>query len=710
MSERLELRLRFFLYFGLIAVGALASIGWAGWFIGRRIDPALMADLVLAGVVMFFTTVGLTLWVWMQFDEQVGRPIITLIAEIRACVHAGTDHHWNPRTARYLGILAPTLKELISALHEARQEREQAVREATAEAEREKRNLEAVLQDLQEGVVICSLQHRVMLYNRQALEIFRSPENLGLGRSFLSFVNPQPLRHALDRLMARFNADRHIEHREGLTTLIVCPTANAHQQLRIHMALLLNPEQTRPTGYVVAFNDFTDELAAGVWRDRLLQDVTTDLRQRITHMTLAAEVLCHSTPPPPETVEALRPVIRAELTAVSERLQRLDEAANDLLAGAWPMSEVFSPVLLQLARDRRSENREMDVEIEGDPLWLQCDSASIAELLDRLLNRVAVWASVELFRLYASRVGGHAYLDIVWIGNPVPNTVLTVWLAERLDEGLGPVTVQDVLSRHKTDLWSQRLNFSRSCLRLPLHLAEHYYDRPMKSLEPIPGRPEFYDFELLEHREHSTPHDTPLKDLTLVVFDTETTGLEPSRGDEIISIAGVRIVNGRLLRGEIFANFVNPGRRIPPASTRIHGIDDEMVRDAEPIAVVLPRFHAFVGDAVLVAHNAAFDMKFLTLKQERAKVRFEQPVLDTVLLAAHLFPNAESLTLDTLAQRFNVSIADADRHTAVGDAMATARVLLRLMDLLPTVGVRTLGEALAASEKQVGLRRAQEVY
>ena len=80
------------------------------------------------------------------------------------------------------------------------------------------------------------------------------------------------------------------------------------------------------------------------------------------------------------------------------------------------------------------------------------------------------------------------------------------------------------------------------------------------------------------------------------------------------------------------------------------------------------------------------------------------------MLAAHLFENAESLTLDTLARRFNVTIADEDRHTAVGDAVATARVLLRLMDLLPTAGVRTLGEALAASEKQVGLRRAQKVY
>jgi len=266
-----------------------------------------------------------------------------------------------------------------------------------------------------------------------------------------------------------------------------------------------------------------------------------------------------------------------------------------------------------------------------------------------------------------------------------------------------------VLSRHKTEIWCEPVGEGRSRLRLPLVTVEFDTTKGRGAVR-LEARPEFYDFDLFARIERDSLADTPLRDLTYVVFDTETTGLEPSKGDQMVQIAGVRIVNGRMLRGEVFNSLMHPGRAIPRVSSEVHGITDAMVANADPITVVLSRFHRFVGDAVLVAHNAAFDMKFLTLKQEEAGLRFANPVLDTVLLGAAIFGADESLTLDTLAERFAIKIAAEERHTALGDSLATGHTFLKLIDLLEAGGIKTLREAIAISEKQAAIRRAQGKY
>lgn len=226
----------------------------------------------------------------------------------------------------------------------------------------------------------------------------------------------------------------------------------------------------------------------------------------------------------------------------------------------------------------------------------------------------------------------------------------------------------------------------------------HPSDAETSSSPPYGSRPEYYDFDLFQSSAQTRSlEDSKLSELAFTVFDTETTGLDPANGDEIIQIAAVRIVNGKLLRHESFNQFVDPKRSIPPHTIPIHGITPEMVKGQPSIDNVLPAFHQFAQDTVLVAHNAAFDMRCLQVKEKLTGVVFDHPVLDTLLLSAVVHPNQASHRLEAITERFNINILG--RHTALGDAMATAEVFLRLIPLLAEKGIHTLGQARAAAQK-----------
>jgi DNA polymerase-3 subunit epsilon len=230
----------------------------------------------------------------------------------------------------------------------------------------------------------------------------------------------------------------------------------------------------------------------------------------------------------------------------------------------------------------------------------------------------------------------------------------------------------------------------------PLELTEA--DLPLDPFASLgDSRPTYYDFDLFARRDvDPSQGEQRLSELSFTVFDTETTGLDPTR-DEIIQIGAVRMVNGKLLRGERFDQLVDPRRSVPPASTPIHGITDAMVRGQPSIDEVLPAFHRYARDTVLVAHNAAFDMRFLQLKEASTGVTFDQPVLDTLLLSEVVHPSQDSHRLEAIAERLGVTVIG--RHTALGDAMVTAEVFWRLVPLLAERGIHTLAQAREASAK-----------
>lgn len=218
------------------------------------------------------------------------------------------------------------------------------------------------------------------------------------------------------------------------------------------------------------------------------------------------------------------------------------------------------------------------------------------------------------------------------------------------------------------------------------------------NLTPDAARPLVYDFDLMDRNTGSWDADTPLSDLTYAVFDTETTGLLPHK-DEIVQIGAVRVVNGRIVAGERLDQLVNPGCPIPPASTKVHHVTDAMVQNAPDIGKAGALFHSFASNSVIVAHNAPFDMAFLHRHKARMDVEWDHPILDTVLLSAVLFGASQTHTLDALCDRLEVTIPPELRHTALGDAQATAEVLVRMLPMLAARGLTTFGEVLTETRR-----------
>jgi len=186
-----------------------------------------------------------------------------------------------------------------------------------------------------------------------------------------------------------------------------------------------------------------------------------------------------------------------------------------------------------------------------------------------------------------------------------------------------------------------------------------------------------------------------------VVFDLETTGLN-LRHDRVVSVGAFGVVEGRVRLGDMFNELVNPGADISPTSIKVHGIVPDMVAEARPVWEVFDDFLAFLGVDILVAHHAIFDLHFIDrAMRERHGFPLQNLVLDTVAMCRaivfrpHPYPYGINLdnrtySLDALAKHFGIEIQQ--RHTALGDALATAMIFQRVLARLQKRGPGRLND------------------
>lgn len=706
----MNLRLKFSLWLVVFFAGIVAAVAAGGVIIAAGLpedEYRLLLRMIvereqvlgLVAALLLLACAGVLGWLFRNYVT----PVRALAEQTRIVFAANAEHRVRARGGPELADLAATINRLAEAYHRLQIDLETRAGAANSRLEEERNRLAALMSELSEGVLLCNAEGRILLYNEKAKALFgaavQAPGTrqglVGLGRSVFALLDRDQVSHALDKLQSGLDQGVEFPASRFITNAVTGAL------IKVQMAPFLSAGG-RIAGMVLTLEDVTEMMDREAQRRSLLQAFAAGVRAPVANLRAAAENLASF----PEMNEARRAqfteIVAAESRQVSAMInEALAEYADALKAGL-ALEDMRAADLLSVARRRIETVLGLPCSMEQAPdgIWIKVDSFALVEALAYLAGHLREDYGVRSIGLRAAQNGRFAELDLVWSGAIVGSEALSLWETEPMQIGSQqtPLSLRDVLARHGGEIWVQSHKTSHTAwFRMLLPLGAPTAEMPRRR-PAADGRPEYYDFDLFRYADTAPGFaERKLADLHYTVFDTETTGLEPSAGDEIISIGAVRVVNGRLLKREVFEQLVDPRRPVSKASTRIHGIEEQTLAGQPAIGEVLPQFHHFCEDTVLVAHNAAFDMRFLELKEAATGVRFAQPVLDTLLLSVIVHPSQEGHSLEAVAERLGIGVIG--RHTALGDALVTGEIFLKLLPLLAEHGIATLGQALDASRE-----------
>ncbi|WNK19008.1 exonuclease domain-containing protein [Halomonas piscis] len=631
---------------------------WLGCFSGG-------ATILLAGLVL---------------ERMLFTPLRHLQAQLARLV-ASPDAHDERPPRGWLTGLGPDLARVREGWRADRARLAGAREEGAREAADTRQRLEALLQTLHTPLLLCDRHRRILLFNAAAERFFDGEPAPGLGKRLDTLLPAASLQSTLDRLPD-----------DGTPRELLLPCGE-----RWLKAALRRVGQSDGESLV------TLEDATRAWRTEVgvraeLATGLGDLRRRAASLAGAADALKALGTADSPLRQRLAGAIDEDGPALSDSIARLGRLVDDMQRQGEQLSPIWSNDFWQALDERLDPSRRLITPV-GMPSWFKGDAPALIALLDSLLSYLetrqpAGGADIggpggEYFEGEITLGNKQVYLDLIWHGKAIPDGDLARWQRLPLDTLPLAPTAAEVLRQHASDIWSLTDDGGkRARLRLPLPAVA----RAGPPARAVPPRPEFHDFGIAGLPSPDEPRaGLALASLDIVAFDTETTGLALRQGDTVVSLGACRIVNARVLADDTFAQRVNPGRPISPESTAIHGITDADVSDAPPLSEVLTDFRHYLGDAVLLAHNASFDM----LAISHQGVEFAMPVLDTLLISRALDEALDGHDLDSLAARYAIAFPPGTRHTALGDARVTAALWLALLPRLEARGIDTLDTLLA---------------
>ncbi len=697
---------------GLLMTGPFVVTSALVWLDMREAERNMLTELLLSrlpvGTMMTLFGFVIGVLVLHKLFKHYVEGLLRMAETLRLMLGANRNFRVTPEGPPEVQQLAQAANDLAQQRDALMDDVDSQIARAKASVEEEKNRLAALMSELAQAVVVCNLDGRILLYNNRARLQFKAlaqgPTSvaggalIGLGRSIFSILEKTQIEHAREVIDQRLAAGK-------LPISTFTTTTRGGQLLRIQMVPVLaasvDSQARALTGYVLTVENITRSIEEEERRDRALHTLSQGSRSAIGNIRAAVANLIDYPDMEPELRERFLRVIDDEVAKRSLVIDQTMSQFSDSLKTRWPLEDILGIDIIAAAQRRIDDKLKLPTKTEevDASLWIKADSFSLVFALVCLASKLQDHYEPRELRFRLSTNGKLAYLDLIWAGPAMSSETFYTWEMESMQVGSDttPLTLRDVIDRHGGEIWYEREKAAhRAFFRFVLPVSTPEAEQVVEERH-VTGRPEYYDFDLFKFEDKSIDLDRKLSDLTYTVFDTETTGLEPSNGDEIIQVGAARIVNGRLLRQETFDQLVDPEIPLKPEGIPIHGITEDMVRGQPNIDLVLPAFHEFCEDTVLIAHNAAFDMRFLQLKEERTGIRFTQPVLDTLLLSAVVHPNQESHKLDVILERLGITIGT--RHNALEDALATGEVFLKLVKLLEDQGIVTVRQALEASEK-----------